>query len=188
MTAMQACGNQVLFRSRPMIDRLSSLAEQGREIWRAFRLSPHKLSLLAQIPWSDIFHRNTRILVVGAASLLLAVALLSLIFSGGNSFEQKSALLSLQLTDDHADRWVLEIVAGQPRDRLKQNQPGSPLSVLADVKIQGREASIGVLVLGQADEQYVTGARKNSVWEAPPTFKILDEAGSELAAGRFKYG
>lgn len=171
-----------------MKEWLSDLWMQGQDAWYEFRLRKNKLSLITDIPWGEVFQRNSRSLTIGIAVMVLTAAVVIWASNRPDRGEQKKALPSLQMRDDKGDEWMLEIIQGQPRNQVKQKEPGAPLKVMADVQIQGHDISIGVLVLGQAEEKYVAGAKKNSVWEPPPTFQVLDEAGNELVQGRFKYG
>ena len=97
---------------------------------------------------------------------------------------------ALVLTDEKGDRWVLDPLKGQPLSKFKNrgDKLGPPLLVKTDSWIENGEVSIGLIVQGQAGEKYVGGARKNGKWQPPPRLSIVDEAGSVLESGMFRYG
>ena len=103
---------------------------------------------------------------------------------------QEIGLTLLSKTDKNGDKWILELVKGQSPSSLKNSseKSGPPLLIKTDVQISGRDASIGLIVEGQAGEKYAGGVQKNGQWQRAPAFKIVDEAGKVLASGRFQYG
>jgi hypothetical protein len=103
---------------------------------------------------------------------------------------EKLGLKPLSITDENGDKWVLDIIRGQPISRFQRLDAkfGPPLLVKTDVRIKRREVSIGLVVEGQAGEQYVGGVRKDGKWNPPPEFKIVNESGRILTTGVFKYG
>jgi Flp pilus assembly protein CpaB len=112
------------------------------------------------------------------------------ICSEPDSSRRQPGLSSLSITDENGDEWVLGLARGQSISGLKNSnaKPGRPLLVKTDVQIKGRNVYIGLIVEGQAGEKYVGGVRKNSQRQPAPVFTIVDEAGTVLASGRFKYG
>lgn len=103
---------------------------------------------------------------------------------------KKSGLSPLSITDENGDKWVLDVVRGQPLSRFKDSsiKPGPPLLVRTDTRIKGYTVSIFLVVEGQAGELYVGGVKKNGELEPAPKLKIVNTSGKLLAAGKFKYG
>jgi len=132
--------------------------------------------------------------IIITASAVIAVvvigALLRSIFSAPASSRQQLGLLPLSLTDENGDKWLLELAKGQSLSSLKDSssKTGPPLLIKTDVQISGRDASIGLIVEGQAGEKYAGVAQKNGQWQRAPAFNIVDEAGKVLTSGRFQYG
>jgi hypothetical protein len=66
---------------------------------------------------------------------------------------------------------------------------GSPFTVKADVQQAGQgEVTINALLVGCAGEEYQVGWRQGGAALPSPAFKIVDEKGTVLAAGKFEYG
>ena len=124
------------------------------------------------------------------AAVVVIGALLRSIFSAPASSRQQLGLSSLSMTDENGDKWLLELVKGQSLSRLKNSssKTGPPLLIKTDVQVSGRDVSIGLVVEGQAGEQYVGGVQKNGQWQSAPAFNIVDEAGKVIASGKFNYG
>jgi len=110
--------------------------------------------------------------------------------SESSSSRRQPGLSSLSTTDENGDKWVLDLARGQSISGLKNSvaKPGQPLLVKTDVQIKRRIVSIRLVVEGQAGEKYVGGFRKNNQRQPSPVFTIVDEAGTVLASGRFRYG
>ena len=134
--------------------------------------------------------RKVRIAVAACVCVLAVGTLLrGFLFSPATS-RDKLGLSSLSMADENGDKWVLDLAKGQSLSAIKgsDKKPGPPLLIRTDVQIRGRDASIGLIVEGQAGEKYAGGAKKNRRWQPPPRFRIIDEAGKTLAGGAFKYG
>jgi hypothetical protein len=66
---------------------------------------------------------------------------------------------------------------------------GPPIVVKTDVqKVGEREVSIGLLLEGQAGEQYRPAVKKNGSPVAAPRLRIVNEAGQVVVQGDFQYG
>jgi len=66
---------------------------------------------------------------------------------------------------------------------------GPPFAVKTDVQRAGPEnVSIGGVLAGCAGEEYQMGCRRNDRALPSPAFKIVDEKGTVLVAGKFEYG
>ena len=65
---------------------------------------------------------------------------------------------------------------------------GPPFAIKPEVNRRDSQVTIGLLITGQADERYRNVITKNGVAVSPPKVKIVDEAGTVLASGRFEYG
>ena len=65
---------------------------------------------------------------------------------------------------------------------------GPPLNVKTEVESAGRQVSIGLLITGQSGERYNPQLTKNGSFLEAPKLKIVDEAGTVLASGKFEYG
>ncbi len=65
---------------------------------------------------------------------------------------------------------------------------GPPLHVKTEVEPAGRQVSIGLSITGQSGERYNPQVTKNGSALESPTLKIVDEAGTVLASGKFEYG
>jgi len=131
-----------------------------------------------------------KIVLVASAVLVSILAGRTLLRGFFSSDSSRSGLPSLSVTDENGDKWVLDLAKGQSLSGIKSSdkKPGPPLLIRTDVQMSGRNASIGLVIEGQAGEKYAGGARKNGRWLPPPRFKILDEAGKTLTNGVFKYG
>jgi len=135
--------------------------------------------------------KKTIIIIVSAVVAVVVIgALLRSIFSAPASSRQQLGLSSLSMTDENGDKWLLELVKGQSLSRLKNSssKTGPPLLIKTDVQVSGRDVSIGLVVEGQAGEQYVGGVQKNGQWQSAPAFNTVDEAGKVIASGKFNYG
>jgi hypothetical protein len=135
--------------------------------------------------------KKTIIIIISAVVAVVVIgALLRSVFSAPASSRQQLGLSSLSITDENGDKWLLELVKGQSLSRLKNSssKTGPPLLIKTDVQVSGRDVSIGLVVEGQAGEQYVGGVQKNGQWQRAPAFNIVDEAGKVLTSGRFQYG
>ncbi|MHC4508825.1 MAG: hypothetical protein ACYTAO_07695 [Planctomycetota bacterium] len=130
-------------------------------------------------------------LIVSVVVLVVAVGvLLRGSFLSSTPSRRQLGLSSLSATDENGDKWVLELVKGQPLSDFRDSSArrGAPLLIKTDVQIVGRDVSIGLIVEGQAGETYVPGVQKNGQWQPAPGLKIVDEAGNTLGTGKFKYG
>lgn len=127
---------------------------------------------------------------VAAAFVMLIVISFRACTSSPTQSQQRLRISALTETDENGDKWTLEPLSGQLSSAFKNSdkKPGPPLLVKADIRIKRRQASIGLIVEGQAGEKYVGGAKKNGNWQPAPKLKILDETGKQLDADQFKYG
>jgi hypothetical protein len=130
------------------------------------------------------------ILLASGAVALVVVAGALLWGSFSSPSREELGLGSQSATDQNGNKWVLELIKGQPVSSFADSsaKPGPPLLIKTDVQISGRDVSIGLIVEGQAGEKYVPGAQKNGQWQPEPGLKIIDEAGKILATDKFKYG
>jgi hypothetical protein len=65
---------------------------------------------------------------------------------------------------------------------------GPPLHIKTEVEPAGRQVLIGLSITGQSGERYNPDITKNGNGLEAPTLKIVDEAGTVLASGKFEYG
>jgi hypothetical protein len=139
--------------------------------------------------------RNDLLRAVGLAVLLLILLLLFLEYpspgykpAGSNSTGGPSS--SVSRTDANGVAWTLD-QAGGALLSTEPNAPkaGPPILVKTDVqKVGEREVSIGLLLEGQAGEQYRPVVKKNGTAIATPRLRIVNEAGQVLVQGDFQYG
>jgi hypothetical protein len=98
---------------------------------------------------------------------------------------------SLRKTDAGGATWSLDLAGGQTFQALESNgaKAGVPIVVKTDVQRSGdREVSVGLLLAGQAGEQYRPVVKKDGVQVPAPAVRIVDEAGKVIAQDTFKYG
>jgi hypothetical protein len=134
--------------------------------------------------------RKKIVLLASGAVALVVVAGALLWGSFSSPSREELGLGSQSATDRNGDKWVLDLIKGQPVSSFADSsaKPGPPLLIKTDVQISGRDVSIGLIVEGQAGEKYVPGAQMNGQWQPEPGLKIIDEAGKILATDKFKYG
>ena len=65
---------------------------------------------------------------------------------------------------------------------------GPPFLIKPGVRESSSIVSINPSIIGRAGEHYSTAVTKNGKRLAPPTLKIVDEAGNVFASGKFEYG
>ncbi len=97
---------------------------------------------------------------------------------------------ALSRTDANGVAWSLD-AAGGGMVSTEPNGPkaGPPILVSANVqRVADREVSIGLVLQGQAGEQYRPAVKKNGTTQAPPKLRILNEAGQVVTQGDFAYG
>jgi len=97
---------------------------------------------------------------------------------------------SLARTDANGVAWSLD-QAGGGVVSTEPNGPkaGPPILALANVqRVADREFSIGLVLQGQAGEQYRPVVKKNGTPLAAPKLRILNEAGQVVTQGDFQYG
>ncbi|MHC4740202.1 MAG: hypothetical protein ACYS9Y_14935 [Planctomycetota bacterium] len=134
--------------------------------------------------------RAKKALIAVLATVLVLVVWALFSSSSPAPLREELGLSPLSATDENGDKWVLDLVRGQPLSRFKDNSIkfGQPLLVKTDTQIKGSSVSINLVVEGQAGELYVGGVKKNGQWQPSPIFKILDASGKILAVGKFEYG
>jgi hypothetical protein len=97
---------------------------------------------------------------------------------------------SVSQTDANGVAWALDQAGGA----LLSTEPngskaGPPILVKADVqKVGEREMSIGLVLEGQAGEQYRPVVKKNGTPISAPRLRIVNEAGQVIAQDSFQYG
>jgi hypothetical protein len=81
------------------------------------------------------------------------------------------------------------------RIKVEQDQTtvlklGPPFTVHTDVRRRGRNASIGLALIGQAGESWNTQVLAGGGQRRPaaPKLQIVDESGNVLVSGKFEYG
>lgn len=136
--------------------------------------------------------KNARLLLVGLlAVVLLVVVLLKSPVNKPNPVSRPwFSSASLSQTDANGVAWSLD-QAGGPIVSTEPNGPkaGPPILVKADVqKVGEREVSIGLLLEGQAGEQYRPVVKKNGSPVAAPRLRIVNETGQVVVQGDFQYG
>ena len=97
---------------------------------------------------------------------------------------------SLSRTDANGVAWSLDSTGGAIIS-TEPNGPkaGPPILVVANVqRVADREMSIGLVLQGQAGEQYRPVVKKNGTPVAAPKLRILNEAGQVVTQGDFQYG
>jgi hypothetical protein len=93
-------------------------------------------------------------------------------------------------TDANGVAWTVD-QAGGALLATEPNAPkaGAPIIVKTDVqKVGDREMSIGLLLEGQAGEQYRPVVKKNGSPLSAPKLRIVNEAGQVVTQGDFQYG
>lgn len=94
------------------------------------------------------------------------------------------------------DKWQTSFYAAQDvssiitvaKEQTTVLKFGLPLHIKTEVEPAGRQVSIGLSITGQSGERYNPDITKNGNGFEAPTLKIVDEAGTILASGKFEYG
>ncbi len=131
----------------------------------------------------------------GLAVLLITLICLFLNKPGSQSRQETAAPVSgpsssLSRTDANGVAWSIDQVGGG-MVAAEPNGPkaGPPILVSANVqRVADREVSIGLVLQGQAGEQYRPVVMKNGTPLAAPKLRILNEAGAVIDQGDFAYG
>ncbi len=132
------------------------------------------------------------------AGIILLVLLLAFLFfqkqnpgsRSGVSTPGGAQSASLSRTDANGVAWSLDS-AGGAIVSTEPNGPkaGPPILVSANVqRVADREMSIGLILQGQAGEQYRPVVKRNGTPVAAPKLRILNEAGQVVTQGDFQYG
>jgi len=98
---------------------------------------------------------------------------------------------SLSRTDANGVAWAIDQAGGGPLPATEPNGPkaGPPIMVRTSVqRVADREVSIGLVLEGQAGEQYRPAVKKDGTTLSPPGLRIVNEAGQVVAQGSFQYG
>jgi hypothetical protein len=139
--------------------------------------------------------KDTRLLLVGLlAVVLLGIVLFKSVLTKPNGVSQPgvaSASASVARTDANGVAWTLDQAGGALVTPGPDGpKAGPPILVKTDVqKVGEREMSIGLLLEGQAGEQYRPVVKKNgTAMSVPPGVRIVSEAGQVIAQGSFQYG
>ena len=134
--------------------------------------------------------KKTLLIVLAILVCVSAMGALLRTFLSSPPSRDKLGLSALSMTDENGVKWTLDLAKGQTLASIKDrdSKPGAPVLIKTDVKIDKREVSIGLVIEGQAGEQYAGGAKRNGRWLPAPGFKILDSNGKILVNGAFKYG
>jgi hypothetical protein len=97
---------------------------------------------------------------------------------------------SVSRTDANGVSWSLDSAGGgMVSTEPSGPKAGPPILVMANVqRVADREVSIGLVLQGQAGEQYRPVVKKNGTPVAAPRLRILNEAGQVVTQGSFQYG
>ena len=97
---------------------------------------------------------------------------------------------SVSRTDANGVAWALDQAGGAiPSTEPNGPKAGPPIVVKTDVqKVGDREMSIGLVLEGQAGEQYRPVVKKNGSPLSAPRLRIVNEAGQVMAQDSFQYG
>ena len=95
---------------------------------------------------------------------------------------------SLTAKDSSGDSWMLSLKMGPSQGTAEGAEPGTPISVKADVQGEGLRKTIGLLIEGAAGEIYQPTVIKNGAILPAPKFTVLDESGATISSGAFEYG
>jgi hypothetical protein len=108
------------------------------------------------------------------------------------------ARASIRLTKEgQAQWWLLSSTRGPwgklSAVRVDKGQTtslrfGPPITLRADVQQSGKMVSVGLVLIGQAGEQWSPSVLTAEGPTAPPGVRIVDESGKTLAEGQFAYG
>lgn len=138
--------------------------------------------------------RNDLLRAAGLLVLLLIILYLFLRDSGPQSNQRGSTPAdgqsSVSQTDANGVAWTLD-QAGGAFFPMEPNAPkaGPPIFVKTDVQQVGdHEMSIGLLLEGQAGEQYRPVIKKNGSPLSAPRLRVVNEAGQVVVQGDFQYG
>ena len=104
--------------------------------------------------------------------------------------------LKLSMQQGKSDKWGLESRGpwGQLSTiRVKNNDTtvlklGPPFQIKTKALFTGSKVSIDFNIIGKAGEHYRNVITQNNRRTSAPGVKIIDEAGSVLATGKFEYG
>ena len=77
---------------------------------------------------------------------------------------------------------------GVERGRTAALELGPPLLIKPQVEIWGGQVRVGLCLFGQAGEKYENVILRNNQRIPEPQVRIIDEAGTVLASGRFQFG
>jgi hypothetical protein len=132
------------------------------------------------------------------AGIVVLVLLLALLFfkkqSAGPAPEVSAPpgvpSTSVSRTDANGVSWSLDSTGGGMVSTEPEGpKAGPPILVAANVqRVADREVSIGLVLQGQAGEQYRPVVKKNGTPVTPPRLRILNEAGQVVTQGSFQYG
>ena len=109
----------------------------------------------------------------------------------------KTTSLRLTATDGNGESWVMyarpplgELAGFTIRDQQTTLSPvGPPITLMVQPhRMRRQTVSISLSVVGQGGERYEPWALRSRRRSQAPKLKILDEAGTVLAQGAFKYG
>jgi len=139
--------------------------------------------------------RTDLLRAAGLAVLLIILIYLFLNKPGSQSQQGASGPAggpssSVSRTDANGVAWRID-QAGGGMVATEPNGPkaGPPILVSANVqRVADREVSIGLVLQGQAGEQYRPVVMKNGTPVAAPRLRILNEAGQVVTQGDFQYG
>jgi len=132
------------------------------------------------------------------AGIIVLVLLLAFLFYNKQNPGSRSGVstpagtqsAALSRTDANGVAWSLDQTGGGMVP-TEPNGPkaGPPILVQANVqRVADREFSIGLVLQGQAGEQYRPVVKKNGTPVAAPKLRILNEAGQMVTQGDFQYG
>jgi hypothetical protein len=108
------------------------------------------------------------------------------------------AKASIRLTKEGQDQWWLLSSTRGPwgklsavrvdRGQTTTLRMGPPITLHAEVQQSGRMVSVGLVLIGQAGEQWSPLVLTSKGVAAPPRVRVVDESGKTLAEGQFTYG
>jgi len=71
---------------------------------------------------------------------------------------------------------------------LPNHSKGPPFQIKPEARYTGSRVLIDFNIIGKAGEHYRNVVMRNNKRVSAPKVKIIDEAGSVLASGKFEYG